>query len=124
MSLLVKFGALLIKQVSKPIAAQLKAHLQQHPTAKHAATLCSQQLHRANVRINQALKPEHERFHHQTFAGRLTDDRATELFSSTISEFVVYLLTGTAIVRSPITRHHTSSPLVTLLAFTVALNSA
>lgn len=100
MSLLVKLSALFIKQVSKPIASSLKAYLQTHPAAKSAAGKCAQHVHRINVRLNQALKPEREQHEHKTFAGRLSDERATELFSSTISEFVVYCLTGSAIVRT------------------------
>ena len=60
LALYVKLGALFLKQVSKPLASQLKKTAVVHPTLSRFLTRLGQRMHESNARITAALKTEGE----------------------------------------------------------------
>jgi hypothetical protein len=60
MAFYVKLGALLVKQVSKPLASQLKSTAVAHPRFRVLLTRLGQRLHEANAALTQSLKSDGE----------------------------------------------------------------
>jgi hypothetical protein len=60
LALYVKLGALFLKQVSKPLASQLKKQAVVHPTLSRFLTRLGQRMHESNASITAALKTEGE----------------------------------------------------------------
>lgn len=56
----VKLGALLVKQVSKPLATQLKSTAMQHPAMQRYLIRFGQRMHEFNSSLSQKLKSEGE----------------------------------------------------------------
>jgi hypothetical protein len=60
MAFYIKLGALLVKQISKPLASQLKSSAVAHPTLRGALTRLGQRMHEYNAALTQKLKSEGE----------------------------------------------------------------
>ena len=56
----VKLGALLVKQISKPLASQLKSTAMEHPAMKRYLIRFGQRMHELNSSVSQKLKSEGE----------------------------------------------------------------
>ena len=56
----VKLGALLVKQISKPLASALKSQAVAHPSLREVLTRVGQRMHEYNLRITQQLKSDGE----------------------------------------------------------------
>ena len=56
----VKLGALLVKQISKPLASQLKSTAMEHPAMKRYLIRFGQRMHELNSSVSQKLKSESE----------------------------------------------------------------
>ena len=56
----VKLGALLVKQISKPLASVLKSQAVAHPSLREVLTRVGQRMHEYNLRITQQLKSDGE----------------------------------------------------------------
>ncbi len=60
MAFYVKLGTLLVKQVSKPLASQLKSSAVAHPSLRSLLTRLGQRMHEYNAALTQKLKSEGE----------------------------------------------------------------
>ena len=56
----VKLGALLVKQISKPLASVLKSQAVAHPSLREVLTKIGQRMHEYNLRVTQQLKTDGE----------------------------------------------------------------
>lgn len=56
----VKLGALLVKQISKPLASALKSQAVAHPSLRQVLTRVGQRMHEYNLRVTQQLKSDGE----------------------------------------------------------------
>lgn len=56
----VKLGALLVKQISKPLASVLKSQAVAHPSLREVLTRVGQRMHEYNLRMTQQLKSDGE----------------------------------------------------------------
>ena len=56
----VKLGALLVKQISKPLASVLKSQAVAHPSLRELLTKVGQRMHEYNLRVTQQLKTDGE----------------------------------------------------------------
>ena len=56
----VKLGALLVKQISKPLASALKSQAVAHPSLREVLTRVGQRMHEYNLRMTQQLKSDGE----------------------------------------------------------------
>ena len=59
-ALYVKLGSLLVKQISKPLASQLKSSAIAHPALRSMLTRLGQRMHEYNAALTQKLKSEGE----------------------------------------------------------------
>ena len=59
-ALYVKLGSLLVKQISKPLASQLKSSAIAHPALRSLLTRLGQRMHEYNAALTQKLKSEGE----------------------------------------------------------------
>jgi hypothetical protein len=60
MAFYVKLGTLLVKQISKPLASQLKSSAVAHPSLRGVLTRLGQRMHEYNASLTQKLKSDGE----------------------------------------------------------------
>jgi hypothetical protein len=71
MAFYVKLGTLLVKQISKPLASQLKSSAVAHPSLRGVLTRLGQRMHEYNASLTQKLKSDGE-----IATGRKASERA------------------------------------------------
>mmetsp|Transcript_32139 Transcript_32139/g.44564 ORF Transcript_32139/g.44564 Transcript_32139/m.44564 type:complete len:170 (+) Transcript_32139:415-924(+) len=95
MALYAKFGSLLVKQVSKPLANYLKASAKNHPVFRSWLVAFAQKKHNLSARISSALRQEGSP---RVFAGKLNEERALQQGSDFFGEAVIFSIAGGIVV--------------------------
>ncbi|AGO11243.1 AaceriACL018Wp [[Ashbya] aceris (nom. inval.)] len=89
-----KLGALLIRQVTRPVANVLKQQAKQHSAFKQICIRLAQRMHRADVKLRSRLTPVAQ----PKKIRPLNDERAVENGATLLSELFVFGVTGTVVV--------------------------
>lgn len=90
----VKLGALVIRQVTRPVANVLKAQAKQHDSFKRICISLAQRMHRADVILRSRLTPSN-------FSKKirpLNEEKAVENGATLFSEMFVFGVTGSVVV--------------------------
>lgn len=86
-----KLGALVVKQVSKPVAAQLKSSALAHPSLREALRAVGQRMHEYNATLTQRLKTEGELASgRKVFVTRLDDETAMKKAADFMAEVFIF----------------------------------
>eukprot|EP00877_Chromochloris_zofingiensis_P000077 jgi/Chrzof1/1006/Cz01g36170.t1 len=85
-ALLFKVGALMMRQISKPLGDRFKNWVMSHPEYRSRVLKMAQSLHRVEVMISRKAEGKEGR----TFIGDLTEEKSVEMASKIASESFVF----------------------------------
>jgi len=94
MALGIKFLALLIKTVSKPVANKLKESASTHPVFQSRLVALGQRMHELNIRMAQSLKSEAELAGRKVFLTRLDEQTALKKGADLLGETMIFSAVG------------------------------
>ena len=81
-----QLGALFVKQISKPLAGQLKRSAVEHPVFSSWLTALGQRMHEANAKVSHSLKTDTEVAARRVFITKLDDSTAMKQAADFLGE--------------------------------------
>lgn len=87
-----------MKQVSKPLATQLKLTAQESPVLRGYVTRLGQAMHEYNARLAESLKSDSERGARRVFVTKLDDETALKKAADFLGEIFIFSLAAGAVV--------------------------
>ena len=98
-ALYVKLGALFVKQISKPLANQMKKTAASSPILRPRVIRLGTMMHEWSVALTNRLKDENSGTNHtRSFAGKLDDDVLLKKATDFLGEIFIFSVAGVAVL--------------------------